>query len=73
MRIQIDDRQQTYVHYGWNKNVGFSPIEQRILNLVKEGKTVKEIAAKVQRSPREIQRLVSGIKSKLKKEMQENR
>lgn len=54
------------VQYLWNKNLSLSPVEKQILNMEKEGKTVKEIAFEMHRSSREIQRTILSIKSKLK-------
>jgi len=50
----------------WNNNLNFSTAEKRILNLEKEGKPIKEIAGTMHLSPREVQRLIVSIKSKLK-------
>jgi len=52
----------------WNNSLNFSTAEKRILNLEKEGKPIKEIAGKMHLSPREVQRIIVSIKSKLKKD-----
>ena len=68
--ISIDPNHSP-TQYISKKNASLSTIEQRIVNMEKEGKTVEEIAKEMDRSSRAIQMLMYNIRSKLSSENKE--
>ena len=65
MSITISDAGDIHVQYILNQNMSLSPMEQRIVKLEKEGKTLKQIASDMNLSSRAIQMHMHNIRIKL--------